>query len=303
MSVRLVSIVLPTRNGASTLPAVLEAIARQRFDLPVEVVAVDSSSTDGTQQLLRARADCVITIAKDAFDHGLTRNIGVERARGELVVMMVQDAVPASDSWLASLVAPLRSDEQIAGAYARQLPRPDASPLARHHLSRWAAACDRGRTSIVGSLEEFEALEPRARFERCAFDNVCSCIRRSVWAQHPFRPTPIAEDVEWARGVLLAGYRLVYVPEAAVIHSHDRSVGYEFARTYVLHRRLFELFRLRTIPTFPLLIRAFASTLRLHLRWQRDLRGVALALAWPLGQYLGALSAARGWKIPPPRGV
>jgi rhamnosyltransferase len=185
----------------------------------------------------------------------------------------------------------------VAGVYARQLPRADASPLTRHYLSQWAAASSSGRTSAIESRAAFEALEPRAQLEHCAFDNVCSCIRRSVWARFPFRHTPIAEDVEWARTVLLAGFRVVYVPEASVIHSHDRPVRYEFARTYVLHRRLFELFGLRTIPTLPLLIRAVASSLSLHLRRQKDLRGIALAFAWPLGQYLGALSAVRGWRI------
>ncbi|MBI3493615.1 MAG: hypothetical protein HY047_17835, partial [Acidobacteria bacterium] len=120
--------------------------------------------------------------------------------------------------------------------------------------------------------------------------------RRSIWRRQPFARTPIGEDIEWARAVLLAGYRLAYVPAAAVIHSHDRPARYEFARTYVLHRRLYELFRLRTIPTLPLLARAIASTLAAHLRCQRNGRAIALACAWPLGQYLGALSAVKGWK-------
>src|SRR5262249_44175789 len=105
-----VSVVLPTRNGADTLPAVLAAIRRQRADLAVEIVAVDSSSTDGTAELLRRSADRVVSIAADAFDHGLTRNLGIEHARGELVVLMVQDAEPASDRWLAALTAPLLTD-------------------------------------------------------------------------------------------------------------------------------------------------------------------------------------------------
>ena len=114
--------------------------------------------------------------------------------------------------------------------------------------------------------------------------------------EHPFAPTPIGEDIEWARAVLLAGYRLAYVPAAAVVHSHDRTVRYEFARTCVLHRRLYELFRLRTIPTLPLLARAIASSLAAHLRLERSVRAIGLAFAWPLGQYVGALAAIRGWK-------
>lgn len=120
---------------------------------------------------------------------------------------------------------------------------------------------------------------------------------------YPFRAAPIGEDVEWAKDVLLAGYRIAYVPKAQVVHSHDRSARYELARTYVLHRRLYELFRMRTIATPAALARAVLSSCVLHLRWvMRDrvrpravARAVALAFAWPAGQYLGALSAVRGW--------
>ena len=297
MSTPRVSIVLPTRNGATTLPAVLGAISRQRDNFNFEVIAVDSSSSDGTADLLRGRVDRLITIAADDFDHGLTRNLGIEQARGELVVLLVQDALPAADSWLAALTAPLFADDRLAGAFARQLPRPDASPIARYYLERWIASSPVARTVAVANNAELEALDPVAQLDLCTFDNVCSCVRRSVWAQHPFRRSPIGEDIEWAREVLRAGYRLAYVPSAEVIHSHDRSARYEFVRTYVLHRRLYELFRLRTIPTLPLLARAIASSLTLHLRTQPfSGRGIALAFAWPLGQYLGALSATKGWK-------
>jgi rhamnosyltransferase len=298
-----VSIVLPTLNGAATLPAVLDGIERQRVDFPVEIVAVDSGSTDGTAELLRARVDRFIAISNDVFDHGLTRNLGIEIAAGDLVVLLVQDAVPASDSWLASLIAPLTADERIAGAYARQLPRPDASALTRYYLSRWTASSSAVRTVEVADRSVFDALDPAAQLERCAFDNVCSCIRRSIWLRHPFRQTPIGEDIEWGREVLLAGWRLAFVPDAAVVHSHDRSARYEFLRTYVLHRRLYELFGLRTIPTVRLLMRAIASSVVVNVRCERGgslssaSRAVALAFAWPFGQYLGALSAVRGWKV------
>jgi rhamnosyltransferase len=297
-----VSIVMPTRNGLATLPAVLDAISRQRVDFPFEVIAVDSASSDGTADLLRGRVDRLIGISDDAFDHGLTRNLGIEQARGELVVLLVQDALPASDSWLATLTAPLFADQRIAGVFGRQLPRSDASVVTRYHLERSIASSPVARAIALSGSAELEALDPIAQLERCAFDNVCSCIRRSVWNEHRFRPTPIAEDIEWAREVLLAGNELAYVPAAEVFHSHDRSARYEFERTYVLHRRLHELFQLRTIPTVPLLIRAIVSSLVAHLRCQpvqavgASARAVALAIAWPLGQYLGALSALRGWK-------
>jgi rhamnosyltransferase len=299
----LVSIVLPTRNGAATLPQLLDAIARQRVDYPFELVVVDSSSTDTSAELLRARADCFVSIPPDAFDHGATRNLAIERSRGELIVLTVQDALPVSDCWLDALTAPLREDASLAGVFARQAPRRDASGVTRRHLERWAGAAQSPRTMAVGSEAEYHALPPADRLALCTFDNVCSCIRRSVWLAHPFRPTPIAEDLEWARDVLLAGHRLAYVPAAVVIHSHERPVAYEFERTRLLHRRLYELFGVRTIPSALDLGRAIASTLPAHLRSETSARAAALAVVWPLGQYLGARSAVRGSALPRPKSV
>jgi rhamnosyltransferase len=138
-----------------------------------------------------------------------------------------------------------------------------------------------------------------ARLERCTFDNVCSCIRRTVWEAHPFRSMPIAEDVAWGRDVLRAGYQLAYLPDVVVRHSHDRSPWYEYARTRTLHRQLAELFELETVPSLRHLGRAVASTTLLHCRlegWnpRRLPRALALAVAWPLGQYAGARDARRG---------
>ena len=292
------SVVIPTKNGAETLPALLDSLERQRVDLPTEIIVVDSGSTDGTLDIARGRVDRLVTIPPDEFDHGLTRNLGIESSRGDLIVLTVQDAVPASDTLLQALAAPLLSDPRVAGSFARQRPRLDASALTREYLARWVAASETGRTVEVGDAIAFDALTPTERLERCAFDSVCSCVRRTIWESVPFRSTPIAEDLAWAKEVLLAEQRLVYVPEAVVVHSHDRSVGHELSRTRLVHRQLFELFGLQTIPSITALVRAVLSTMPLHLRLEGSNqthlpRAVRLAVAWPLGQYLGGRDGVR----------
>jgi len=293
----LVSIVIPTRNGEATLPSLLDAIRRQRADFEVEVLAVDSTSTDGTRRLLDAGADRVVSVKPEDFDHGLTRNLGIEQARGELVVLIVQDAEPADEHWLTSLVAPLRDDPSIAGSFARQIPRADAGALTRHYHGLWLAASSTPRVVGMASPAAFGALTPFEQFDACIFDNVCSCVRRSVWARLPFRPSPIAEDLAWAREALLSGERLAFAPAAVVIHSHERPARYELARTYVLHRRLYELFGMQTIPSLPALGRSITASLLRHARTELGARSLALAFAWPLGQYLGGLSAQRRWTL------
>ena len=209
-----VSIVLPTRNGAATLPAAARRDLAPARRLPVRDHRRRFGSTDGTADLLRGRVDRLIGISDDAFDHGLTRNLGIEQARGELVVLLVQDALPASDSWLAALTAPLLADERVAGAFARQLPRPDASAVTRYYLERSAASSAVARTSPSPTApSSTRSIRWRSSSAARSTTSARASGDRSG-AEHPFRPTPIAEDIEWAREVLLAGYRLAYVPEA-----------------------------------------------------------------------------------------
>ena len=293
-----ISIVVPTLNGAATLPRLLDGIWRQRVTFPFEVIAVDSGSTDGTVDLLRRRGVEVLSMDPRAFDHGLTRNLGIEHARGELIVLTVQDAEPVGETWLTALIEPFVRDRRLAGTFARQVPQPDGGQIARHYLSLWVAAGAEPRVVELVSPAELEAMTPIERLYRCAFDNVCSCIRRSVWAQHPFPSVPIAEDIAWGRAVLLAGYRLRYVPNAVVVHSHNRSARYEFSRTRVLHAQLYEWFGLQSIPTLSHLASAIGSSLLLHLQLRRDgppslPRALGWAVAWPLGQYLGARDGIR----------
>jgi rhamnosyltransferase len=309
-----VSVLIPTLNGGEGLREVLAAVSSQEAGPPFEVVAIDSGSSDGTLDLLRARADRVLDASGERFDHGATRNAGIRGCRGEWVALLVQDAVPADRRWLAELVRPLDEDPRVAGSYARQVPRPDASALTRAMLARWVAAGETARVQEPLSAAELLALSPAERHARCAFDNVSSCLRRAVWERIPFRPAPIAEDLAWGKEVLLAGHRLAYAPRAAVLHSHERPLRYELDRTYLVHRRLGELFSLRTVPSPPALARAVAISLASHVRclqrahgaWipPRQLaRALGLALVWPLGQYLGGRASATGRDLLRPRGV
>jgi rhamnosyltransferase len=312
VSHQVASIVIPTRNGGARVGAVIDAIRRQRSAPATELVVVDSGSTDGSRARLSRDADVFVEIEPHTFNHGATRNLGVARSTGELVVMLVQDAVPQGDSWLASLLTPLQQDAAVAGAFARQIPCGDASPLTRRQLAGWIAGQRDARIVRLRDRAEYETWRPLERLQACAFDNVCAAIRRSVWAAHPFAELPIAEDLAWGRDVLLAGHALVYAPDAVVEHSHNRSAWYELKRTWVLHQQLHRLFGLRTIPSARHLARAIAATAIVHRQWLREdpgsnlrsrLHGQALALAWPLGQYLGGLTAVTGRTDWRPAGV
>jgi rhamnosyltransferase len=240
----------------------------------------------------------VIDVPPGTFNHGATRNQGIALSGGEFVVLLVQDAVPVGTKWLANLLGNF-SEADVAGVYCRQLPRPNADVLTRRQLANWVA----GKPErVVQRLNgrSWEALTPWQRLELCIFDDVCACVRRTVWERIPYTVTYFGEDIEWGKQVIQAGYALVYESEAAVVHSHERSAWYEYQRTYLCHRRLYALFGLHTVQTWSA---AWTSVLRGILKdaafvWLREKnvrRRLSLLARVPLltcaavfGQYHGA---------------
>jgi rhamnosyltransferase len=300
---RLVSVLIPTRNGADTLGELLDALSSQQAPFDVEVVAVDSGSVDGTLDILAGYPVRVHRIPPQEFDHGETRNLGVRLAAGDPIALLTQDALPAATDFLARLMEPFE-DPRVAGVYGRQIPREDCDVVTRRHLEGWLTGrLEASLAHLEGSgLEE---LDPFERLELCTFDNVCSAVRRSVWEKVPFPRIAIGEDVAWGRAVIESGRAIAYQPAAAVHHSHRRSIAYEYERTRILHRVLYEQFRLATVPRAVDVARATRTNLRQDLPYvwrhaptgaERALqlaRAAALAFVSPLAQHLGAREARR----------
>jgi len=219
-----ISIVIPVRDGGAGLRRLLEAIRRQRVDDEVEIVVVDSGSTDGSQELARSFGARVHEIAPVEFNHGATRNLGAELARGETIVFTVDDALPVGERWLEALTTPLRAVNRLAGAYSRQIARDDAPAHQRYYVDfRFGPTARIQRAASPADLTVATTL----------FSNVSSAIRRSVLERFPLPDdVMIAEDLAWCGRVLLAGYEVAYVPESVVRHSHGYTLGSAFRRYF-----------------------------------------------------------------------
>ncbi len=306
-----ISVLLLTKDGMAYLEEVLQAIFSQKILEQFEVVAIDSGSTDGTLEVLRRYPVEIKEIFPEEFNHGMTRNLGIEMARGEFVALLTQDATPSSETWLAKMMANF-SDPRVAGVYCRQIPRPDADVLTARQLNGWLTARLQRDIKQIEDREAYRSLPPMEHYMFCNFDNVSSCIRKGIWRKIPFPSASFAEDIEWSKKVLEEGYKIVYEPESAVIHSHSRSVLYEYKRTYICHHRLYELFRLQTVPTIRHALRLTLTNIltnsifivkherRLVQKLRLLLRLPSLSVASVFGQYQGARDEM---KLLPPRAM
>ena len=136
----MISVIIPVRNGGEDLRRCLEAIRRQEAGDEVEIVVVDSSSTDGSAELARTLGARVEVIPVEVFNHGATRNLGAELAKGDVLIFTSQDAAAVGDE-LARAADCSAQDERVAGVYGRQLAIPaPASRALFPRLSVWARA-------------------------------------------------------------------------------------------------------------------------------------------------------------------
>lgn len=231
------SIVIPVKNGAKYLGAVLDAIFAQQADFPFEVLVIDSGSSDGSIQIVdghlkrfagRLRA---ITIGDVDFGHGRTRNLGTRLAGGKYVVFLTQDAIPASSAWLSRLIAPMEANELIVATFGRHYAHPGSNPVTERDLQRHFDmfldfACERIDDAV--EYESNQQLRQRMHF----FSNNNSSIRRDVLLALPFPDVMFAEDQAWADSMLRSGGTKAYVDDAAVYHSHEYSAIERLRRSF-----------------------------------------------------------------------
>jgi len=217
------SIVIRAYNEAGHLPRLLEGIRQQTVE-DVEIILVDSGSTDDTVLIAESYGAQVVRIPSDEFTFGRSLNFGVRAARRELVVVASAHVYPVYPDWLECLLRPFE-DDQVALVYGKQRGM-ETSKFSEHRIFRqWFPDTD------------------VAQQDSPFCNNANAAIRRSFWEGHPYDETLTGlEDLAWAKWAQGAGYVISYAAHAEIIHVHDerpRGIYNRYRREAMAFKRIF----------------------------------------------------------------
>ncbi|MBI5639765.1 MAG: glycosyltransferase family 2 protein [Nitrospirae bacterium] len=218
----MISIIIPTLNAEEPLSRLLTALRSQT--VRGEILVVDSSSTDRTAAIAESCGARTMTIRREDFDHGGSRTAALRETTGEIIIYLTQDVLPFNERAVENLLS-VFSDSKVGAAFGRQLPYPGASAFGAHlRLFNYPeTSCirelgDRGRYGIKTPFLS----NSFAAYRRLALEEVGGFRERLI----------SGEDTYAGARLLLAGYRIAYVADAAVYHSHNYSVFREFRRYF-----------------------------------------------------------------------
>jgi glycosyltransferase involved in cell wall biosynthesis len=236
-----VTVAIPVRDGGPALAGVLQALAAQSVEH--ELLVCDSGSHDGSPELARSSGARVLQIAPAQYSHGGTRNLLMREATGAHVALLSQDAEPADAQWLRRMLAGFQLAGDVALVYGPYRPRPGARAAVGIELERWFTSLAPDGSPRVDRLAAGERVAPRALMgARGFFTDANACIARAAWERVPFREVPYAEDRLLALDMLRCGYAKAYLPDAAVLHSHDYGARQELQRGFDEWRALREIY-------------------------------------------------------------
>ena len=228
-----ISIIIPTYNGGQVFSKCLEMIGEQDYGGKIQLIIIDSGSTDGTIELAERAGALIRRVDKRHFHHAKTRNEAVLLADFDNIVFTVQDAVPCSESGFSELERSLYKAD-VAAVYTDQIPHDDATPYARFEIESISRA--RGREQKIQQIESLEAFREipyDVAYRTISLDNVCAIYRRDLLVDIPFPEVDFAEDMAWALKNMLLGHKVLYNPRIKVKHSHNRSPEYAFNRQVI----------------------------------------------------------------------
>lgn len=227
----MIDIIIPTYKPDSSFKVLIEKLCNQTIK-PNKIILMNTEEKyiekflKETDILKKYDNIEIHHVSETQFDHGATRDMGVQFSKAPYFLCMTQDAVPANEHLIEELLKVLKKDN-VASVYGKQLARANS-----HILEEFTRKFNYPDQSRIKSKKDLEELGIKTYF--CS--NVCAAYKREVYNKLGgfIKKTIFNEDMIYAASVIKAGYEIGYVAEAQVIHSHYYSGKQQFHRNFDL---------------------------------------------------------------------
>lgn len=208
------SIVIRCYNEEQHIGRLLSGIMQQNLQ-DIEIILVDSGSSDATLDIAGRFPVKIVHIKKEDFSFGRSLNMGCEVATGEFLVFASAHVYPVYQDWLAQMLKPFENDK-VALVYGKQRGAETTKYSEHRVFAKW-----------FPDTSDFQQMQPFC-------NNANVAIRRELWEKQSYDESLTGlEDLAWAKEIIEQGYYLAYNADAEIIHVHDET----FAQVYNRYRR------------------------------------------------------------------
>lgn len=197
----LVSIVIRCLNEEKHIGTLLDGIVEQSHQ-NVEIIVVDSGSTDKTVEIAQRYSVKLLNIDPAKFSFGRALNVGCAAATGEFIINASAHVYPVYRDWIEGIIEPF-SDPKVALTYGKQRGTEESHYSERRVMAKWFP----------------EQSNLRQTHPFC--NNANAAIRQDLWDMLPYNEDLTGvEDTDWAVRAIALGHHLAYAADAEVIHNH-----------------------------------------------------------------------------------
>lgn len=206
-----VSVIIRCYNEERHIGRLLSGIMQQSLG-DLEIVVVDSGSTDTTLSIASKYPVRILSINPYEFSFGRSINLGCKKASGDLLVFASAHVYPLYNDWLERLTYPF-NDPKVALVYGRQCGNNSTRHSEKQVFAKWFPE------------------ETNMNQDQPFCNNANAAVRKSIWEDLPYDETLTGlEDLDWAVRAMKLGHKVAYIAEAEVAHIHNESYSQVYNR-------------------------------------------------------------------------
>jgi GT2 family glycosyltransferase len=255
------SIIIVSYNARADLERCLDALLAAPPAAPHEIIVVDNASRDGSADAARARPGVQVIAQAENTGFARANNAGIRASRGDALLLLNNDTI-ADGRAIDRLLAALAAHPDVAVVGPRIV---DGAGRAELSFGRMMTPLAELRQKRLARSAQVEALTRREQSPDWV-TGACLLVRRAdaeavgLLDERFFMYT---EDVDFCASMRARGRRILFTPEAQIVHLRGRSASAAPAATRAAYERSRLAFYEKHAPFWVPFLKAYLAVRRL----------------------------------------